>query len=82
MELAKGFENGALGREIEVLVLGKKALEDELMRSASAQADVGALVMDDLVRRCCRIARQPRIAEGGQRIGRDGTSLFLRTTRE
>ena len=77
MEFAEGFENRALGREIEVFVLGEKALEHELMRGAAAQANIGPLMVDDLVVRAVELGRKPRISEGRQRIGGDGDFVVL-----
>src|ERR1700681_3348803 len=77
MKLAKGFEDGALGGEIEILVLGEQALEHKLMRSAAAQADIGALVMHDLVVGTVEFRRHPCVSERGQRIGGDSNFIVL-----
>ena len=67
----------ALFGEIEIAVLREQALEDELVRGAAAQPDVGALVMDDLVGAPVELRGQPRVAERGQRIGGDGDFVVL-----
>ena len=58
-------------------MLGKQALEHELVRSAAAQPDVGSSVMHDLVVCTIEFRGQTCIAESGQGIGGDGYFAVL-----
>src|SRR5205085_879009 len=49
MQLAKGFENGGFARKIEIPIFCQQALENQLMCRASAEADISAFMLHDLV---------------------------------
>ena len=57
MQLAEGLEDRRLVGEVEVGVLREQALEDELVRGAAAQADVAAVVVEDLLGRLVELRR-------------------------
>ena len=80
MQLAERLEDRRLVREVEVALLGEQALEDELVRRRSAQADVGVAVVDDLVVRAVVLRGQlvsPKVVRESAAMA---TESPLRTT--
>ena len=60
----------------------EQALEYELVRGRSAQADIRALVQDDLVEREIVLGGQPCVAESREGIGSDGNFVALADNHE
>src|SRR5205823_12924861 len=77
MQLAKRLEDRRLVREVEIAVLGEQALEHELVRGRSAQADIRVAIANDLVVRAIVFGGEPRVAERRQRISSDRNGIAL-----
>ena len=77
MQHPKRFEDTGARAEVEALVLREQTLEDELVRSGSAQADIGVLVADDLVVSAVVNGRKARFAERRQRISGNRRGIAL-----
>src|SRR5207237_3857087 len=73
----KRLEDSGAMAEVEIVVLGEKAFEDELMRRRSAKTDVRVLVANDLVIGTIVNGGEPRVAERRQRIGGDRRGIAL-----